>query len=127
MNITVVVVDDEADIRFLVKTILEAEGCKVLEAGDGASLRRFFAQPAPDVVILDLKLPDASGLDLLREVKRNWPTAKVIILTGYGTAEAGEEAYKIADVFLQNKPFDGEMLKAMLELALTQKFPSREY
>ena len=120
------VVDDEADIRFLVKAFLEPEGCKVLEAGDAATLRRFFVQPAPDAVILDLKLPDANGLDLLREIKRSWPTSKVIILTGYSTVEAGAEAFKFEDVFLQRKPFDGEMLKAMLQMALAPKVPSRK-
>src|SRR5437879_6494535 len=100
MNASVMIVDDDADIRFFARDVLEAEGCQVFEAGDGATLRRFFAQPAPDAVVLDLKLPDANGLDLLREVKQAWPTSKVIILTGYGTVDVAQDAYKIDDVFL---------------------------
>lgn len=121
MKATIVIVDDDEQLRFVVKTVLETEGCAVEEAADCASLRRLLRGTAPDLVILDLKLPDGEGLSLLPEVKQHWPKSKVIILTGFGTVEAAEAAYKVDDVYLQSKPFDAEMLKAMVGLALAPK------
>jgi DNA-binding NtrC family response regulator len=123
MKATIVVVDDDKQIRFLVRSVLEAEGCAVQEAADCSALRELLRGTAPDVVILDLRLPDGDGLGLLPEVKRDWPKSKVIILTGFGTVEAAEAAYKVDDVYLQSKPFDAEMLKAMVGLALAPKTP----
>jgi DNA-binding NtrC family response regulator len=66
-----------------------------------------------------LQLPDGSGLNLLPEIRKHWPSTRVIILTGDGSIETAEAAYKQADVFLLNKPFDAEMLRTVLELSLT--------
>jgi two-component system nitrogen regulation response regulator NtrX len=125
MKRRIIVVDDEEQIRFLVKSVLEMEGCEVTEAEDASGLRNCFTGPAPDVVILDLNLPDGNGLALLPEVKKTWPSVKVIILTGYGTVEAAEAAYKVDEVYFQNKPFDAEMMKALVELALARKAPAQ--
>ncbi len=121
MNVKILVVDDEEDLRLLVKTVLEMQGYEVVEAADAQGLRRHFPSPAPELVILDLNLPDGNGVALLPEIKQHWPRAKVLILTGYGTVAAAEAAYQVADVYLQSKPFDAEMLKAMVEMALAQK------
>ena len=125
MKAKILVVDDEKEIRFLVRAVLEAQGYEISEATDSAGLRQCFPNPAPEVVILDLNLPDGNGLALLPEVKQHWPSAKVLILTGYGTVEAAEAAYKEADVYLLSKPFDPEMLKAMVEMALVKKAPAQ--
>src|SRR5207249_2149799 len=61
---------------------------------DGASLKTAFSTTQPDVVLLDLRLPDADGLDLLSAIKRNWPETEVIVLSGYGTLDAAVEATK---------------------------------
>ena len=118
MKIRIMIVDDEDDIRSMVRDIFESDGYEVLEAADAAALRRSLSEPAPDVVLLDLNLPDAEGLSLLPELKRKWPTSKVIILTGYGTAEAADKAFRLDDVYLESKPFDVGTLKALVQLAL---------
>ena len=123
MNAKIVMVDDDEHLRFVVRAVLEADGCAVREAADCNALRRLLPGTAPDAVILDLNLPDGNGLELLPEVKRHWPKSKVIILTGFGTVQAAEAAYKVDDVYLQSKPFDAEMLKAMVALALAPKPP----
>jgi two-component system, NtrC family, response regulator AtoC len=119
MQHSILIVEDEPLIRDLIKTYLEPVGCLMTEAGDLAEARKTFAGAAPDVVLLDLRLPDGSGLSLLPEIKSQWPGTRVVILTGDGTIETAEAAYKQGDVFLLNKPFDAEMLRTVLELSLT--------
>jgi DNA-binding NtrC family response regulator len=127
MNGNVMIVDDDADIRFFVRTVLESAGCNVSDAPDAASLRQALKVQPPDALVLDLQLPDGNGVELLREVKQSWPKTKVIILTGYGTVEAAESVYKIDNVYLQSKPFDGEMLTAMLDMALAEPRKERHH
>src|SRR5438270_4901562 len=87
MSATVWVVDDEAPIRSLLTTVLEKAGYEVAEVSDAAALKEKFGGAAPDVILLDLKLPDAEGLDLLPQVKKAFPSAEVIILTGFATID----------------------------------------
>ena len=115
------IVDDEAVIREFVKTYLEGIGYEVTEAADGASLKSFYGGPQPDVVLLDLKLPDADGLALLPQMKKNWPEAEVIVLTGHGSIEAAVEATKRGAYYFQPKPMDGSTLKLQVERALEHK------
>ena len=77
----VLIVDDDADIRDLLKAILENDYL-VTEADSAAALRKAMDQKPPDVVLLDMKLPDAGGLGLLPAIKQRWPTTQVIVLTG---------------------------------------------
>src|SRR5687768_5421427 len=95
MSANVWVVDDEAPIRSLLTTVLEKAGYQVSEIADAATLRERFGGPAPDVMLLDLKLPDADGLDLLPQVKKAFPGAEVIILTGFATIDAAVMATKL--------------------------------
>ncbi|HWN93446.1 MAG TPA: sigma-54 dependent transcriptional regulator [Methylomirabilota bacterium] len=120
MKPKVMVVDDEAIIREFVKTCLEGAGYEVAEAGDAAGLKAY-AGPNPDIVLLDLKLPDADGLVLLPQVKKTWPEAEVIVLTGHGSIEAAVEATKRGAYYFQPKPFDCSTLKLQIERALEHK------
>jgi len=119
MQHSILIVEDEPLIRDLIKTYLKPVGCLMTEAGDLADARKMFAGAAPDVVLLDLRLPDGNGLSLLPEIRQHWPGTRVVILTGDGSVETAEAAYKQDDIFLLNKPFDAEMLRAVLELSLT--------
>src|SRR5688572_21215562 len=104
------VVDDESAIRVLVRTLLEKEGFEVSEAADAAMLRDLLAGEQPDVVLLDLKLPDADGLDLLPALKKTWPTSEVIVLTGHATIDAAVAATKAGAYDFQKKPFEPKAL-----------------
>ena len=121
MKPKVMIVDDETVIREFVKTYLEGIGYEVSEAADGASLKSFYGGPQPDVVLLDLKLPDADGLTLLPQMKKNWPEAEVIVLTGHGSIEAAVEATKRGAYYFQPKPLDGSTLKLQVERAMEHK------
>ncbi len=121
MKPKVMIVDDEAVIREFVRTILEKNGCEVTEAADAASLKDMYGNGQPDVVLLDLKLPDADGLTLLPTLKKTWPEAEVIVLTGHGSIEAAVEATKRGAYYFQSKPFDASTLKLQVERALEHK------
>jgi two-component system, NtrC family, response regulator HydG len=121
MKPKVMIVDDEATIREFVRTILEKSGCEVIEAADAAGLKELFGGMQPDVVLLDLKLPDADGLTLLPQLKKTWPEAEVIVLTGHGSIEVAVEATKRGAYYFQGKPFDGSTLKLQVERALEHK------
>lgn len=77
----ILLVDDEEGMRDLLKAILEAD-YQIAEADSGAALHQAMEKEAPDVVLLDMKLPDANGLSLLPAIKQRWPATEVIILSG---------------------------------------------
>jgi two-component system, NtrC family, response regulator HydG len=120
MKPKVMIVDDEEIIREFVKNCLQSAGYEVTEAADAAALKAFNGAQ-PDIVLLDLKLPDADGLTLLPQVKKTWTEAEVIVLTGHGSIEAAVEATKRGAYYFQPKPFDCSTLKLQIERALEHK------
>lgn len=119
------VVDDAADIRDLLRTVLK-DNYEVTEAKSGAELKQAFTQEQPDVVLLDLKLPDADGIDLLPQIKKQWPDTEVIVLTGNATFEAAVEATKRGAYHFLNKPFDTQGLLVTVERAQEHKQQNEE-
>jgi two-component system, NtrC family, response regulator AtoC len=126
MKHKVLVVDDESAIRSLLATLLQREGYETFEAADGAALRDLFSGAQPDVVLLDLKLPDADGLELLPIIKKNWPAAEVIILTGHATIDAAVAATKLGAYDFQKKPFDPKAFLLCIERAVEHKVLTEE-
>ena len=104
----ILVVDDEQPVRDLLTRALARLGCSVQGAASAAeALEHMKDQPA-DIVFLDLKLPDMAGLDLCREMRRRWPWAILIAVTGYVSLfelldcrEAGFEDYFVKPVDLK--------------------------
>ena len=121
----ILIVDDEAELRLLLKTILETD-FTVTEADSGAALQKCFLADAPDVVLLDLKLPDASGLDLLPQIKKTWPDTEVIVLTGEATFEAAVQATKRGAYHFINKPFDTQQLLVTIDRAIENQQQKEE-
>ncbi len=121
MKQKILVVDDDAVFRSLLNIILVEAGYQVLEAPDATTLKTLMEGPAPEVVLLDLMLPDARGMDLLPLIKKSWPMAQVIILTGYATYEAAVKATKLGAYDFQKKPVDPKSLQLSIEHALEQK------
>jgi two-component system, NtrC family, response regulator AtoC len=120
------IVDDEEPIRLLVRTVLEKEGYEVIEAADGASLRAALEGLQPDIVLLDLKLPDDDGLVLLPQIKKKWAETEVIVLTGYGSIEVAVEATKLGAYYFQSKPFDADTLRLQVARAVEHKRMNEE-
>lgn len=121
----IMVVDDAADIRELLGTVLK-DTYEVSEAKSGADLKQSFSGEQPDVVLLDLKLPDADGIDLLPLIKKQWPDTEVIVLTGNATFEAAVESTKRGAYHFLNKPFDTQGLRVTVERAIEHKAQNEE-
>jgi len=127
----ILIVDDLADFREMLKLRLEGE-YEVREAESGAALRKAFDAEAPDVVLLDVKLPDANGLELLPTVKKCWPETEVIILTGApddqeAVSWAVDATKRGAFNFLRKGAyFDGEKLVADVKNAVEHKRQNEE-
>ena len=79
-SFTVIVIEDEPQIRRFVRTALEAEGCHVVEAATGERGLIEAGTRKPDLVILDLGLPDRDGVDVVRDL-RSWSAVPILILS----------------------------------------------
>jgi CheY-like chemotaxis protein len=103
---TVLVIEDDPWTRTLLTALLAGEGFGVLEAKSGEAGLRLAGQHNPDAVLLDLALPTLSGLEVLRELKRNILTARmpVIVVSAYATLMGAHDA-ALADAVV-DKPFD---------------------
>ena len=126
MKAKILIVDDEAQFRALLKANLEDADYIVTEAEDGASLKKSFSKDAPDLVLLDLNLPDEKGLDLLPQIKKNWPDSEVIVITGEATFEAAVQATKSGAFHFINKPYAAQALLVTLDRALENKQQKEE-
>jgi DNA-binding response OmpR family regulator len=122
-TLRILVVDDEPRVREVVAAYLERDGFRVLEAADADSARRHLAGPAPDLVVLDIMFPGASGLDFLHEIRRT-SEVPVILLTA-----RAEEADRIlglelgADDYVV-KPFSPRELVARVRTVLRRTHPA---
>jgi DNA-binding NtrC family response regulator len=122
MKAKVMVVDDSDEIRVLVNTILQLGGYDPLLKANAAELKEALSSgPQPDIVLLDLVLPDGDGLELLPQIKRQWPETEVIVLTGFATFDLAVEATKRGAYHFQSKPFDHKSLLIMIERSLEHK------
>ena len=121
----ILIVDDEADLRAMLKSILQDDYAVTL-AEDAATLQKLYLQEAPDVIMLDLKLPDANGLDLLPQIKKTWPETEVIVLTGEATFEAAVLATKRGAYHFINKPFDTQALQVTIDRAIENRQQKEE-
>jgi two-component system response regulator AtoC len=117
----VLVVDDEPLVRWSIAETLRACGYEVLEACDADSALRTVIEdaPAPDAVVLDLRLPDCSDLQLLQTLRLIVPETPIVLMTAFGTPEIANEARHLGACAVLEKPFDLAVLERLLDLALT--------
>ncbi len=106
----ILVVDDEADIREGLELLLTSEGYRVELAENGGEGVRKMEQQAYDLVLLDLMMPDRSGMDVLEEVRRRDHETPIFMITAYGSVEAAVNALKLGANDYFSKPWDNEKL-----------------
>lgn len=119
MKPTLAIIDDETLIRQVLRHHFERRGYRVLEASTGSQGIQLVREEDPDVVLLDLKLPDLDGLNTLNQIKTSQPDTAVIVLTAHGTYEKAVEAVKRgAEDFLIKEPAEGNL--AAMELRVSK-------
>jgi two-component system response regulator HydG len=112
----VLVVDDDAGVRYTLREILSSEGLAVDEAADGAeALARFDAHP---LVVTDLRMPGIDGMELLRRLAARSPAPRVVVITAHGSERQAVEAMKAGAYDYFRKPFENEELLAVVRRAV---------
>jgi DNA-binding NtrC family response regulator len=117
----ILVVDDEPGIRTLVQEILEEEGYEVRLAENGEAARKAMQDKAPDLVLLDIWMPDLDGISLLKEwVSSGQASMPVIMMSGHGTIHTAVEATRLGAFDFLEKPVPYKRLLETVERALRQ-------
>ncbi|HSM38993.1 MAG TPA: sigma-54 dependent transcriptional regulator [Candidatus Limnocylindrales bacterium] len=112
---SVLVVDDDGQIRSLLSDLLKAEGYVVREAKTGAEAVAAVEKQRPDLVMMDVKLPDQDGLDVLKALKRERPELEIIVMTAYGGSSSAIKAMEHGAYDYVTKPFEIDDLLATLK------------
>ena len=124
---SVLVIDDERNIRALLAKVLAQDQVDVHSAATGAEGMQMADEHEPDLVLLDLRLPDTSGLEVLRSLKARHPEAIVIMMTAFGQVESAVEAMKSGATDYLEKPFDRlDKLRMAVGRALEESRARRE-
>ncbi|MBE0586429.1 MAG: response regulator, partial [Hydrogenophaga sp.] len=114
----VLVVDDEPRIREALTRVLGPMGFETATAGRGKEAFDILSQKEIDIVLLDLKLPDVNGMDVLRTIRERHPRIVVIIITGFGSVQTAAEAMRNGAYDLLPKPFEPDQLRIAINRAL---------
>lgn len=122
----ILIVDDEETIRFSIKEFLSGLGYDVIVAETSEQALEKINEFLPDLVLLDLRLPNMGGIELLEKVKTKDPNALIIVMTGYGSVDSAVEAMKSGAYDYLEKPFKTEHLKLVVEKALSTQALRRE-
>src|SRR5918993_774448 len=117
----VLAIDDEPAMIEWLKILLEHEGYEVRTAMIGTRGEEIFKTWKPDVVVTDMMLPDADGLELLRKFKQTHADTEVIVVTGHGSVPKAVEAMKAGAHSFVEKPIEPDTLLAMLERAIERR------
>ena len=122
----ILIVDDQESIRHFISKALTDEGYLVTTAAEGKEALKAVEKEPPDLVLLDLRLPDIHGLDVLKEIKANWPEMTVIIMTAFGDVESAVQAMKLGAFDYVNKPINLEQLSIVVGKGLESQKLWRE-
>lgn len=112
------IVDDEEALCYSFRYVLSGDGLEVCTAGTAAEGWKLWQAEGADVVVLDLQLPDRSGLELFHDIRRIDPKCPVIFMTAHGTADSAIEAMKHGAFDYQVKPVDLEQFSQVVERAI---------
>ena len=114
----ILILEDEKLLRMTLRKRLEDSGYRVVEAGTGAAALDLIREDEPDLLLLDFKLPDMTGIDVLRQVREMHLDTSAILLTAFSSIGSAVEAMKLGAHDYLNKPVDHEELAATIAKAL---------
>ncbi len=119
----ILVADDEQNLRRVLVTMLRRDGHEVLQAANGAEAIERLSEV--DVVITDLRMPGADGMEVLRTASRSFPQVPVIMITAYGSVGQAVEAIKAGAFDYIEKPFEQDAIRTIVEKAIGQATANR--
>jgi DNA-binding NtrC family response regulator len=116
------VVDDESSLRTALFRILDRQGFQVVTANAKREAEAVITTETPyDLALIDLRLPDGDGLELMTKLRQMHPACQVIILTGHGTIENAVKATQMGAYHFITKPFNMEELVSIVDKAISHK------
>lgn len=128
---TILIIDDEEKLRTLLSRIISLEGFEVIQAGNAKLALRKLEQQEIDVVLCDVKLPDANGVELSAQIRQQYPLLEVILLTAFGNIQDSVQAIKNGAFDYITKGDDNDRIipllyKAMEKVALSKRLAQLE-
>src|ERR1700730_6575513 len=117
----ILVIDDEADMRFAVRMLLERSGHSVVEAENGESALARIDEGRPDLVLLDMRLPGMDGIQILQKIREKQKDLPIIMVTGYGNVELAEQAIQLGADHYLSKPFHNKELIEVIQQILEKR------
>ena len=117
----VLICDDSMLVRKKLRTLVEEFGLAVVEAQNGQQAVAHYAKELPDLVLMDIVMPELTGIEALEKIKAFDPAAVVVMISSTGTSTKLIAALKQGAADFVQKPFDPEQIKQLLERLLAQK------
>jgi len=117
----ILIIDDEADIRESLETLLELEGYTIEQAPNGTEGLRMAEHAAYDLILLDLMMPDRSGMEVLQEIRERDRETPVCMITAYGSVEVAVNALKAGASDYFSKPWDNEKLLIEIDRLIAKR------
>lgn len=123
---TVLIVDDSKDMQFILSNILKEQGYETISVGDGERAIKEVKARAPNLVLLDIKLPGMDGMKILEEMKQIDKDLIIIMLTAFGDVKDAVRAMRLGAFDYITKPFDNEEMLLIIKKALQTQYLSKE-
>ena len=114
------IVDDQRGVRRLLEELFKREGWEVICAGDGLEAIKYVEQQLPDLILMDVKMPNMNGLEATHEIMKKNPNIPIIMMTAYGEIEVVKQALDAGVKKCISKPFDIMLLRDMVNELMTE-------
>ena len=108
------VVDDEVPVLKVIERLAARVGYDVVTCASGTEALEALVRKPADLAMVDLRMPDVNGLDLLRQIRSSVPSCEVMLMTGYAAVDSAVEAIKLGAREYMTKPFDFDRLRQIL-------------
>lgn len=118
---SILVVEDDDVFRSVLVRALESRGYDACGVPDGAGAIEAARRDSPEMAVVDLRLPDRSGLEVVQELKAIDPSTNVVVLTGYGSIATALEAIRLGAIHYLTKPTDTDRILAAFDLGLSAR------
>ena len=115
LALDILLVDDHDVLRRQLSKALERRGCRVRSVDGGLAALEAIREEAPEVVVLDVRMPDMSGFEVLQRIREEAPTTRVLMLTGYGSVAQAVDAMRLGAIGYVQKPADADDVLAAIE------------